>query len=168
MFFFQVLISLLVLNLLHLLGLVPLKPVSCSLAEKLLVPSICGSILTVLSLWAQANGSSSGLFSVTLLLLPLLTAAFSFILKLSTPPSAHVCVLVSMLSGTCLVAAGERRRELLVLQLRSSRPPSSCLLLSLSLFSLQRCVRGGTSGEPLRSSGLTAPLSLPQLAPQSI
>uniref|UniRef100_A0A3P8UZQ7 Si:ch211-207n2.7 n=1 Tax=Cynoglossus semilaevis TaxID=244447 RepID=A0A3P8UZQ7_CYNSE len=103
--FAQVLVSLLVLNLLHLLGLVPLKPVSCSLAEKLLVPSICGSVLTVLSLWAQANGSSSGLFSVTLPLLPLLTAAFSFILKLSTPPSAHVCVLVSMLSGTCLVAA---------------------------------------------------------------
>ncbi|XP_028982849.1 uncharacterized protein si:ch211-248a14.8 [Betta splendens] len=101
--FAQVLISLLFLNLLHVVGLVPLKPYSRPLGERLLVPSICGSVHAVLVMWAKASSWSAGLFPLTLPLLPPLTAAFGFALKLSTAPSFHISVLISIVSGTSIV-----------------------------------------------------------------
>ncbi|XP_026212220.1 uncharacterized protein si:ch211-248a14.8 isoform X2 [Anabas testudineus] len=101
--FAQVLISLLVLNLLHVLSLVPLKHYSRSLGERLLVPAICNSIHTVLALWAKASSWYAGLFPLTLPLLPLLTVGFGFALKLTLPPSIHISVLISILSGASTV-----------------------------------------------------------------
>ncbi|XP_035028795.1 uncharacterized protein si:ch211-248a14.8 [Hippoglossus stenolepis] len=102
--FGQVLISLSVLNLLHVLGLVPLKHYSRSLGERVLVPAICSSIHAVLATWAQANSAYSGLFPTTLPLMPLITVGFSFALKLTSLPSLHISVLISILTGTSLVA----------------------------------------------------------------
>lgn len=104
---FQVLISLLVLNLFHVLHVVPLKHYSKSLGERVLVPAICNSIHAVLATWAKASSSYTGFFSLTLPLLPLLTVSFSFALKLVSPPSIHISVLISILSGTSIVITGE-------------------------------------------------------------
>ncbi|KAF3708093.1 hypothetical protein EXN66_Car001266 [Channa argus] len=101
--FAQVLVSLLVLNLLHVLNLIPLKHYSRSLGERVLVPAICNSIHGVLTMWAKARSSNAGLLTLTLPLLPLLTIGFSFALKLSSPPSIHISVLTSILSGTSIV-----------------------------------------------------------------
>ncbi|XP_034753228.1 uncharacterized protein si:ch211-248a14.8 isoform X2 [Etheostoma cragini] len=96
--FAQVLISLLVLNLFHVLDLVHLKPYSRSLGERVLVPSICNSIHAVLAMWAKA--SSSYLFPLLLPLLPMVTVGFSFYQKLASTPSIHISVLISILGGT--------------------------------------------------------------------
>ncbi|KAM4607260.1 uncharacterized protein ACJ7VT_015526 [Polymixia lowei] len=101
--FAQVLVSLGILNLLHVLGLVPLRPYSKSLGERLLVPSICDGIQAVLALWAKANNSFTGLFPTVTCLLPLLTEGWSHGLKLEVPYSIHVTVLVAILSGVSLV-----------------------------------------------------------------
>nr|XP_019953703.1 PREDICTED: uncharacterized protein LOC109636434 [Paralichthys olivaceus]XP_019953714.1 PREDICTED: uncharacterized protein LOC109636434 [Paralichthys olivaceus] len=101
--FGQVLISVSVLNLLHVLDLVPLKCYSRSLGERVLVPAICTSTHAVLATWAQASSVYSGLFPTTLPLLPLLTVGFSFALKLTSLPSLHISVLISILTGTSLV-----------------------------------------------------------------
>lgn len=101
--FGQVVISLLALNLLHFLDLVPLRSYSRALGERLLVSSICGSIYGVLSMWVKANSSYSGLFPLVLPLLPLCTTGLSFTLKLASPLSSHILVLISLLSGTSLV-----------------------------------------------------------------
>lgn len=103
----QVLISLLVLNLLHVLGLVPLKPYSWSLGERVLVPAICNSIHAVLSMWAKASDLYAGIFPLTLPLLPLLTVCCSFALKLQSAPSIHISVLISILTGTSVVITGK-------------------------------------------------------------
>lgn len=94
-------------NLLHVLSLVPLKRYSRSLSEPLLVPAICNSIHAVLSMWGKANSWYAGLFPLTLPLLPLLTVGFGFALKLSSPPSIHISVLISILSGTSAVITGK-------------------------------------------------------------
>ncbi|XP_018552467.1 uncharacterized protein si:ch211-248a14.8 isoform X1 [Lates calcarifer] len=106
--FAQVLISLLVLNLLHVLHVVPLKHYSKSLGERVLVPAICNSIHAVLATWAKASSSYTGFFSLTLPLLPLLTVSFSFALKLVSPPSIHISVLISILSGTSIVITASK------------------------------------------------------------
>ncbi|AWP13816.1 Hypothetical protein SMAX5B_003294 [Scophthalmus maximus] len=124
--FAQVLISLFILNLLHVLGLVPLKLYSRSLGERLLVPAICNSLHAVLALWAQASNPSSGLFPLTLPLLPLLTVVFSLALKLASPPSVHVSVLTSFLSGTSIVTT-------VVEPLEYMYAPLALILHSLSL-----------------------------------
>lgn len=105
---FQVLVSILVLNLLHVLDLVSLKHYSRPLGERLLVPAICNSVHAVLATWAKANSSYSGLFPVTLPLLPIVTVGFSYCLKLPSPPSIHFSVLISILSGTSFVITGKR------------------------------------------------------------
>lgn len=102
----QVLISLLVLNLLHVLGVVPLKAYSRSLAERLLVPAICSSVHAVLLMWAKAGSWCAGLFPLTLPFLPLLTVGFGFALKLPSPPSVHTCVLISIVGGTSIAIKG--------------------------------------------------------------
>ncbi|XP_074532724.1 uncharacterized protein LOC141795652 [Halichoeres trimaculatus] len=101
--FAQVLVSLVVLNLLHLVNLVPLKRYSRSLGEKVLVPSICSSTYAVLVTWAKANSTYNGLFSTTLPLLPIVTVGFSFCLKLASPPCLHFFVLSSLLCGASFV-----------------------------------------------------------------
>ncbi|XP_073337743.1 uncharacterized protein [Pagrus major] len=101
--FGQVLVSLLFLNLLHLLDLVPLKPYSRPLGERLLVPAVCSSIHGVLALWAKASSSSVGLYPITLPLLPIVTVGFGLCLKLASPPSIHISVVLSILSGTSFV-----------------------------------------------------------------
>ncbi|XP_039995763.1 uncharacterized protein si:ch211-248a14.8 [Xiphias gladius] len=106
--FAQVLISLLVLNLLHVLGLVPLKHYSRSLGERVLVPAICNSIHAVLAMWAKASSSYAGLFPLTLLLLPLLTVGFSLALKLALMPSIHMSGVISILSGTSIVITASK------------------------------------------------------------
>lgn len=105
---FQVLVSLLFLNLLHALGLVHLKPFSRSLGEKVLVPAIGLSTHDVLVTWAKASSLDSGLYPQTLLLLPLATVAFSYCLKVPSLPSVHVSVLTAILSGTSFVLTGKR------------------------------------------------------------
>ncbi|XP_069000563.1 solute carrier family 35 member D3 [Embiotoca jacksoni] len=101
--FAQVLVSLLVLNLLHFLNVVPLKTYSRCLGEKLLPPAICNSIHAVLALWAKASSSDAGLFFLTLPLLPLVTVCFSFALKLGSPHSIHSSVLISILCATSFI-----------------------------------------------------------------
>lgn len=105
---FQGLVSLLFLNLLHVLDLVPLKPYSRSLGEKVLVPAICHCIHDVLAMWAKAGGSYAGLYPLTLPLLPIVTVGFSFWLKLAPPPSIRISALISIVSGTSFVIAGKR------------------------------------------------------------
>lgn len=102
----QVLITLLVLNLLHVLDVVPLKRYSRSLGEKVLVPSIGISTHAVLAMWAKANSSHISLFSLTQPLLPIATVAFSFCQKLASPPS--LVVPISILSGTSLLVTGRK------------------------------------------------------------
>ncbi|KAM6916338.1 uncharacterized protein FYW49_009395 [Xenentodon cancila] len=101
--FAQVLVSLLFLNLLHALGLVPLKRYSRSLGERLLLPAVCDSVQGVLVMWAKARSTSAGFFLFTVPLLPLVTACFSFALKLAPLPSKHSSVLISFLSGMFII-----------------------------------------------------------------
>lgn len=100
--------SLLLLNLLHVLGLVHLKPYSRPLGEKLLVPAICLSTYDVLVMWAKASSLYSGLYTQTLLLLPLATVGLSHCLKLPSLPSVHTSVVVAILSGASFVLTGKR------------------------------------------------------------
>uniref|UniRef100_A0A3P8S6H1 Si:ch211-207n2.7 n=1 Tax=Amphiprion percula TaxID=161767 RepID=A0A3P8S6H1_AMPPE len=101
--FGQVLVSLLFLNLLHVLRLVPLKRYSRRLGERLLLPATCSSVQSVLVMWAKASSSYAGLFFLMLPLLAPLTVGLSFALKLESPPSIHISVLISILSGTSIV-----------------------------------------------------------------
>ncbi|XP_072292863.1 uncharacterized protein [Eucyclogobius newberryi] len=101
--FGQAVIALLFLNLPHLLGVVSLQSYSRVLGEKLLVPSICSSIYGVLSMWAKANCSNSGLFPLVMPLLPLLIMLMSFLLKLPSPLYIHISVLISFFGLTIFV-----------------------------------------------------------------
>ncbi|XP_041645686.1 uncharacterized protein si:ch211-248a14.8 isoform X2 [Cheilinus undulatus] len=101
--FAQVLVSIVFLNLLHLLNLVPLNHYSRSLGERVLVPSICSSIHAVLATWAKASSIYVSLFPVTLTLLPVVTVGFSFCLKLAPSPPLHFSLLSSLLCGTSFV-----------------------------------------------------------------
>ncbi|KAG7500135.1 hypothetical protein JOB18_010283 [Solea senegalensis] len=130
--FAQVLISLLILNLLHVLHLLPVKHYSWSLGERLLVPSLCTSIHAVLALWVRASSSYSGLFALAQPLLPLSTVGFSFVLKLSSLPSIHSSVLISILSGTSVVITVSNGLSV-VEPLEYMYAPLALLLHSLSL-----------------------------------
>jgi len=105
----QVVVSLLVFNLLHLLNLVPLRGYSRALGERLLVPAVCDGAQAVLATWAQAKGSvdGDGLFPLALRLLPLVAAGWSHALRLAAPPSARLTGLVAVLSvGVSLAVTG--------------------------------------------------------------
>ena len=104
---FQVLISLLVLNLLHVLGLVPLRHFSRSLGDRVLVPAICNSFHTVLTMWTKASSSCADLFPLTLHLLPMLTVCFSLALKVALTQSIYISVLISILSGSSIFITGK-------------------------------------------------------------
>lgn len=108
----QVLVSLVFLNLLHILGLVPLKRYSRSLGERLLLPAVCNCVQAVLVLWVKGSSSCAGLFLFTVPLLPLVTTGFSFALKLATPPSNHSIVLISMLSVMFVIITGTLEHSL--------------------------------------------------------
>ncbi|XP_070696864.1 solute carrier family 35 member D3 [Pempheris klunzingeri] len=130
--FVQVVVSLLVLNLLHVLDLVPLKRYSRSLGERVLVPAICSSIHAVLAMWAKASSLYTGLYPLTLPLLPVITMGFSFLLKLSPSPSIHISVLISILSGTCFVITASQSLEGIE-PLEYMYAPLALILHSLSL-----------------------------------
>lgn len=100
--------TLLFLNLLHVLDLVRLQPYSRTLAEKILVPAVCLSVQDVVVVWAKASSLYCGLHPHILLLLPSATAGFSYWLKLPSLPSVHVSVLIGFLSGTSFVLTGKR------------------------------------------------------------
>uniref|UniRef100_A0A3Q2VQB0 Si:ch211-207n2.7 n=1 Tax=Haplochromis burtoni TaxID=8153 RepID=A0A3Q2VQB0_HAPBU len=119
---FQVLVSLLFLNLLHALDLVHLRSYSRSLGERMLPSAICSSIQAVLTMWARASSSSSNLFVLMVLLLPLVTVAFSFALKLASPPAIF---------SFCLSAASEGL--LSIVPLEYIYGPLALILHSLSL-----------------------------------
>lgn len=104
----QVVDSLLLLNLLHAVGLVPLKRYSRSLGEKLLLPAVCGGIQDVMVMWLRASSLHGGLFLLALPLLPPVTVAFGLALRMASPPAAHVSVMVSILSGTSIVIAASK------------------------------------------------------------
>ncbi|XP_061601714.1 uncharacterized protein si:ch211-248a14.8 [Cololabis saira] len=101
--FAQVLVSLLFLNVLHVLGVVPLRHYSRCLGERLLLPSVCNSVQGVLVMWARARSTTTGLFLYTVPLLPLVTVCFSFALKLAPPPSKYSSYLISFLSGMFII-----------------------------------------------------------------
>ncbi|KAJ4949365.1 hypothetical protein JOQ06_020880 [Pogonophryne albipinna] len=128
----QVLISILFLTLLHVLGLVHLKPYSRSLGERVLVPSICSSTHAVLSMWAKAGSSYAGLFPLMLPLLPMVTMGFSFSQKLSSSPSMEISVLISILGGTSFVITASQGLPSVDL-LEYMYAPLDVILHSLSL-----------------------------------
>ncbi|XP_075993315.1 uncharacterized protein LOC142988156 [Genypterus blacodes] len=124
--FAQVVISLLVINLFHLLDLVPVKPYSQVLGERLLVPAICDSIRGVVDMWAKASSSYAGLFPLTVRLLPLVTVGWSLFLRLAVPPSVHVSVVVSIMTGISIVITASHDS--------ASIEPLEYLYAPLSLF----------------------------------
>ncbi|XP_044070348.1 uncharacterized protein si:ch211-248a14.8 [Siniperca chuatsi] len=144
--FAQVLVTLLVLNLLHVLDLVPLKQYSRSLGERVLVPAICNSIHAVLAMWAKASGSYAGLYPLTLPLLPIVTVGFTFYLKLASPPSINISALISILSGTSFViTASQGLADIEPLEYMYA--PLALILHSLSLTWLAKV----SEAEPLHS-----------------
>ncbi|XP_072246888.1 uncharacterized protein [Leuresthes tenuis] len=135
--FAQVLVSLLFLNLLHVLHLVPLKHYSRSLGERLLLPAICNSVQAVLATWAKASSLYASLFLFTVPLLPLVTVGFSFTLKLASPPSKHSSVLISILSGTFIVLTASEGFPAIE-PLEYLYAPLALILHSLSLIILAK------------------------------
>ncbi|XP_067466554.1 uncharacterized protein si:ch211-248a14.8 [Thunnus thynnus] len=145
--FAQVLVSLLFLNLLHVLDLVPLKQYSRSLGERLLVPAICNSVHAVLAMWAKASSSYAGLIPLTMPLLPLLTVGLSFALKLASPPSIHISVLFSILSGSSIVITASQG-VFGVESLEYMYAPLALILHSLSLTWLAKVAEAERQHSP--------------------
>ncbi|KAF7220335.1 solute carrier family 35 member D3 [Nothobranchius furzeri] len=106
--FSQVVVSLVFLNLLHVLGLVPLKRYSRPLGERLLLPALCNSVQAVLVMWTRASTSYGGFFLFIMPLLPLVTVGFSFVLKVTSPPSSHSTALISMLTGMFIIFSASK------------------------------------------------------------
>lgn len=131
--FAQVLVSLSFLNLLHVLDVVPLKRYSRPLGERVLVPAICKSFHDVVAMWARANSLYAGLYVLTLPLLPVVTEGLSFYLKLATPQSVHISVLVSTLSGASFVITAVTQGLAGVETLEYLYAPLALVLHSLSL-----------------------------------
>lgn len=81
------------------MGLIRLKPFSLKLAERLMVPAVCGSVQSVLDLWAEAC-AHSGLYRLTGRLLPVTSLAWSHLLTLTMQSHALLtCLLVAI---TCI------------------------------------------------------------------
>ncbi|MEQ2247462.1 hypothetical protein ILYODFUR_009587 [Ilyodon furcidens] len=135
--FTQVLVSLVFINLLHALGLVALRSYSTSLGERLLLPSICNSVHSVLVMWAKASSPYASLFLFTVPLLPLLTVGFSFALKVASPPSHHSSALISVLSGMFVVITASKGIPGIE-PLEYLYAPLALTLHSLSLISLAK------------------------------
>lgn len=123
----------------------PLKNYSRSLGEKLLVPAICQSIHDVLAMWANANSSYTGNYPLIVPLLPMITVSFSFFLKLASLPSIHICILISIISGTSLAITGENVKS----KFDSDVSTPQVNLLSISSFYLVAVSQGLAGFEPL-------------------
>ncbi|XP_017283755.1 uncharacterized protein si:ch211-248a14.8 [Kryptolebias marmoratus] len=135
--FSQVLVSLLFLNLLHVLGLVPLKRYSRGLSERLLLPAVCSCAQAVLVLWVKGSSSCAGLFLFTVPLLPLVTVGFSLALKLASPPSSPSVVLVSTLSVMFVIITASK--EVPCIQpLEYLYAPLALILQGISLTALAK------------------------------
>lgn len=129
--FVQVLIISLPLLALHGVGLISLKPYSCGLGERMLVPAVCGSAQAVLELWAKAS-AHSGLYPLFTCLLPVLSVVWSRVLSLTAKPSLYLsCSLAGVSLGaiTIKVVKGVYLAE----TLEWVYSPLSVLLHSLSL-----------------------------------
>ncbi|XP_036450059.1 solute carrier family 35 member D3 [Colossoma macropomum] len=142
----QMLLNLLALVGLHAAGLVMLKPFSLRLAERLMVPAVCGSFQSVLALWAEAS-SHSGLYPLTARLLPVLSLAWSHLLALTTSNNTHFnCILVAVTFISVTITAREGLYTIEPLEYLYS--PLSLFLHSLSLAWLAKVAqseRGHTS-----------------------
>ncbi|XP_026999519.2 uncharacterized protein si:ch211-248a14.8 [Tachysurus fulvidraco] len=132
----QVLLNILALLGLRCLGLVRLNPFSWRLAERLMVPAVCGAVQYVLALWAQAS-AHSGLYPLTGRLLPLFSLAFGHLLGVSKPKPAHFTCLLTAITFTSIgitVYDGVYNMELL----EYIYSPLSLVLHSLSLAWLSK------------------------------
>lgn len=103
--FFKVLLNVLALLGLHALGVVRLNTFSWRLAERLMVPAVCGGIQCVLALWAQAS-AHSGLYPLAGRLLPLLSLVWGRLLGVSWPNSAHFTCLLTAVTFTSIGITG--------------------------------------------------------------
>lgn len=92
---------------LHALGVAKLKPFSWRLAERLMVPAVCGTVQSVLALWAQAS-AHSGFYPLTGRLLPLFSLAWGHLLGISKPNSAHFTCLLTAITFTSMGITGRR------------------------------------------------------------
>ncbi|XP_052001829.1 uncharacterized protein LOC127657186 [Xyrauchen texanus] len=134
--FIQVFLNLLALLALHGIGLIHLKPFSLKLAERLLVPAICGSVQCVLALWAEAN-SHSGLYPLIARFLPLVSLCMGHLFVLSMPGSIHIsCLLTAVTFASVSVTACQGLHTMEVLEYVYS--PLSLVLHSLSLVWLAK------------------------------
>ncbi|KAJ8360144.1 hypothetical protein SKAU_G00166690 [Synaphobranchus kaupii] len=129
--FAQVVVSLLLLQALHASGRVTLLPCSLRLAERLLVPSICGAIQSVLALWAEVN-ASYGLYPLLMSLLPMLCVGWTHVLGLALPPSKPTTFLLSVITLISLTITG-MKGVLMPESLGFLYAPLSLLLQSVSL-----------------------------------
>ncbi|XP_022054047.1 uncharacterized protein si:ch211-248a14.8 [Acanthochromis polyacanthus] len=163
--FGQVLVSLLFLNLLHVLRLVPLKRYSKPLGERLLLPAICYSVQSVLVMWAKASSSYAGPFLFTQPLLAPVTVGLSFALKLKSPPSIHISVLIFILSGTSVVITASNGISAID-HLEYLYAPLALILHSLSLTFLAK-VSAAEHRQPLDAQVSVFDLYYTQLVNQS-
>ncbi|XP_034041362.1 uncharacterized protein LOC117523858 [Thalassophryne amazonica] len=150
--FGQVLVSLLAINLLHVLDLVPLKRYSRVLGERMLVPAVCNSAHAVLTMWAKANSSCSGLFPLTATLQPLLTVGWSFVLRVPSPPSSHISLLISIFSVASVIITASRGLSGIE-PLEYVYAPLALIVQSLSLIWLSKVLEaeGRCSPDPQTS-----------------
>ncbi|KAI4887173.1 hypothetical protein NFI96_021281, partial [Prochilodus magdalenae] len=141
----QTLLILLALLGLHAVGLISLKPFSLRLAEQLMVPAVCGSVQSVLTLWAEAS-AHSGLYPLIARLLPLFSLAWSHMLSLTSNHIHFTCALVAITFVSLTVTACEGLYTIEPLEYIYS--PLSLFLQSLSLAWLAKVAqseRGRTS-----------------------
>ncbi|XP_035257495.1 uncharacterized protein LOC118218864 [Anguilla anguilla] len=147
--FAQVVLTLVAMVTLHGLGCVTLQPYSLQLGEQLLVPSICDSIQTVLALWAVT--SPSGLFPLTLHLLPLACVAWTHALGLTQRLSSKNTLLLAAVTFTSVTIAGTRN-VLWTEPLVRLYAPLSLFLHSLSLCWLAKVGKTATRRKRQHSS----------------
>lgn len=100
-------LNVVLLLLLKFLGVVQLKPFSWRLAQRLLVPAVCGAAQLVLSLWAQAS-AHSGVYPLAGRLLPLAGLAWTHLLAKSRPGFDLLTCSVVALTVTSAGISGER------------------------------------------------------------
>ncbi|XP_077470025.1 uncharacterized protein LOC144084992 isoform X2 [Stigmatopora argus] len=153
--FGQVLLSLFFLNLLHILGVAPLRPFNRAVAERLLVPSVCSSVRAVLAMWAEANTWHAGLYPLAWRLLPLVTVGLGCVLKVTASPSGHTFVFLSVLTGSSLLFTASHGISVME-PLEYIYGPLAVILLGLSLTWSSKAYEAEHNGPPSanRSSAL--------------
>lgn len=96
-------------------------------------------------MWAKASSSYAGIYPLTMPLLPIITVCFSFFLKLASPPSIHICILISIISGTSFAITGKN----VVFKCDTDVSTPQINLLSISSFCLAAVSQGLAGVEPL-------------------